>query len=82
MWHAYGRGEVFTGFRSGGPKVRDHWENLGVGGRITLSCTLGRQGSMGRTGFSWLRYGPVAGFWEHGDEPLGSIKKAGFFFIN
>jgi hypothetical protein len=37
----------------GGPKVRDHWEDLGVGGRITF----GRQGSMGRTGFGWLRIG-------------------------
>jgi hypothetical protein len=26
----------------GGPKVRDHWEDLGVGGRITLRLTLGR----------------------------------------
>jgi hypothetical protein len=32
-----GRGEVFTGFWLGGPKVRDHWEDLGVGGKITLS---------------------------------------------
>jgi hypothetical protein len=37
-----GRGEVFTVFRLGGPKVRDHWEDQGVGGRITLSWTLGR----------------------------------------
>jgi hypothetical protein len=26
----------------GSPKVRDHWEDLGVGGRIALSWTLGR----------------------------------------
>jgi hypothetical protein len=32
-----GRGEVFTGFWLGDPKVRDHWEDLGVGGRIILS---------------------------------------------
>jgi hypothetical protein len=25
-----------------GPKVRDHWEDLDAGGRITLSWTLGR----------------------------------------
>jgi hypothetical protein len=31
-----GRGEVFRGFWLGGPKVRDRWEDLGVGGRITL----------------------------------------------
>jgi hypothetical protein len=49
MWHAWERGEVFTGFWLGGPKVRYHWEDLGVGGRITLKWTLGRQGSMGRT---------------------------------
>jgi hypothetical protein len=36
------RGEVFTGFWLGGPKVRDHWEDLDVGGRITLRWTLGR----------------------------------------
>jgi hypothetical protein len=42
-----GRGEVFTGFWFGGPKVRDHWEDIGIGGRITLSRTSGRQGSMG-----------------------------------
>jgi hypothetical protein len=34
--------EVFRGFWLGGPKVRDHWEDLGVGGRITLRWTLGR----------------------------------------
>jgi hypothetical protein len=39
MWHAWGRGEVFTGFWLGGPKVRGHWEDLGIGGRITLRWT-------------------------------------------
>jgi hypothetical protein len=28
MWHAWGRGEVFTGFWLGSPKARDHWEDL------------------------------------------------------
>jgi hypothetical protein len=36
------RGEVFRGFWFGGPKGRDHWEDLGVGGRITLRLILGR----------------------------------------
>jgi hypothetical protein len=33
--------DVFTGFSLGGPKVRDHWEDLDVGGRIILRWTLG-----------------------------------------
>jgi hypothetical protein len=37
-----GRREVFTGFWLGGPKVRDHCEDLGVGRRITLSWNLRR----------------------------------------
>jgi hypothetical protein len=37
-----GKGEMFTGFWLGGPKARDHWEDLGVDGRITLRGTLGR----------------------------------------
>jgi hypothetical protein len=36
------RGEVFTGFWSGGPKVRDNWVDPVVGGRIKLNWTLGR----------------------------------------
>jgi hypothetical protein len=39
-WRRWGRGEVLTGFWLGSPKVRDHWEDLGIGGRITLSWTV------------------------------------------
>jgi len=41
MCHACGRGEVFTRFWVGGPKVRDHWEDAGIGGRITLRYSSG-----------------------------------------
>jgi hypothetical protein len=34
--HVARMGEVFTGCWLGGPKVRDHWEDIVVGGRITL----------------------------------------------
>jgi hypothetical protein len=61
MWHAWGRREVFTGFWLGGPKVRDHWKDLGVGERITLRRTSGRKGSTGRTGFGWLIIGSSGG---------------------
>jgi hypothetical protein len=37
-----GRGEVFTGFWLGGPKVGDHCEDLGIGGMIALRWTLGK----------------------------------------
>jgi hypothetical protein len=33
---------------------------------------------MGRNGFGWLRIGSMASFYEHGNESLGSIKKAGY----
>jgi hypothetical protein len=56
-----GRGEVFAEFRLGSSKVRDHWEDVGIHRRITLRCTLGRQGSMGLTGFGWLRIGSSGG---------------------
>jgi hypothetical protein len=55
------RREMFTDFWLGDPKVRDHWEDLGAGGKITLRWTLGRYGSMGRTRFSWLRIGSSGG---------------------
>jgi len=46
-----GRGVYRVLVEEGGrSKARDHWEDLGVGGRITFRRTLGRQGSMWRTG--------------------------------
>jgi len=68
MWHALGRGEVFTGFWLGGPKGRGYWEDLDLGGRITLKWILG--------GYLWVKlesadsgYSPMAGYCEQGDEP-------------
>jgi hypothetical protein len=34
---------------------------------------------MGRTGFSWLRIGPMWRLCEYGNEPSGSIKKERLF---
>jgi hypothetical protein len=59
MWHAWGRGEVLTGFRMGVPKARDHWEDLGVGGRITLRWTL----EIGIDGANWIRLAQVRVQW-------------------
>jgi hypothetical protein len=62
MWHAWGRGEVFTGFRLGGPKVKEHWVDLGVGGRITLSWTSGDRDRWGELNLAGSGYGPMATF--------------------
>jgi hypothetical protein len=45
----------------GRPEGKRHWEDLGVGGRITLRWSLGRWGSMGRAGSGWLRIGSSGG---------------------
>jgi hypothetical protein len=40
--HAARMGEWRGVYRALGGKGRDHWEDLGVGGRIALRWTLGR----------------------------------------
>jgi hypothetical protein len=51
MWSAWGRGKVFTGFWLAGPKARGHWEDLAVGGRITLMDLR----EMGINGTNWIQ---------------------------
>jgi len=34
MWHLWGKREVYTGFRCGNLRERNHLEDLGVDGRI------------------------------------------------
>jgi hypothetical protein len=46
-----GRGEVFTGFCLGGPKVRDHWEDLGVG-KDNIKLDLRE---IGINGVNWIQ---------------------------
>jgi hypothetical protein len=54
-------------------KGRDHSED--VDGRIISKWILRKQGG---TGFISIRYGPVTGSCEHGNEPSGSIKEGKF----
>jgi hypothetical protein len=37
---------------------------------------------MGRTGFGWLKIGAGGGFFEYGNEPSISLKKAGYFLTS
>jgi hypothetical protein len=66
-------------FLLGSPKVKNLWEDLDLGGSLTLNWSLLRQESMGRNGFSWFRTGSGGGLFEHIEEPSGSIKKAEHF---
>jgi hypothetical protein len=52
MWHPWGRGEVLTGFWLGGPKARDHWEDLGVCWEDNIKMDLG---DIGIDEANWIR---------------------------
>jgi hypothetical protein len=61
--HVACMGEGSSAYRVlvGRPEGKRPVERLGIGGRITVRWTLGRQGSMGQTGFRWLRTGSSDG---------------------
>ena len=65
---------AYTGVWWGNLRERDHLGDLGVDGRIILSCILRKWDVGVWTEWSWLRIGTGAGTWECGNEPLGSIK--------
>jgi hypothetical protein len=44
--------------------------------------TLGRQESMGQTGFGWLGIGSSGRLCEHSNERAGSIKRSGYFLTS
>jgi len=51
-------------------------------GRSVQRVLVGRpewKRPLGQTGFSWLRTETKVSFCEHGNEPMGSIKKASCF---
>jgi hypothetical protein len=53
-------------------KERDHWEDLGVDGRIILN--ISSRSGMGNMDWTlWLRIGTGGGTCECGNEPSGSI---------
>jgi hypothetical protein len=56
-----GRGEVYTGFRWGNLRERDHLEDPGVYGRIILRCIFRKWYVGVWTGSSLLRIGTGGG---------------------
>jgi hypothetical protein len=56
LYFSWRRGEMLTVFLLGDPKGRQHWEDLGLRGKV-LRWFLGRYGSMMRSEFFWLRIG-------------------------
>jgi len=56
----------------GKPK-KDHFEDLGLDGRIILKWVIKKWGRAWTT-LIWLRTGQVAGFCKCGNKLLGSIK--------
>jgi len=60
MWHAWGIGEVCTGFWWGNPRERGQWGDPDVDGRIILRWIF-RKSERVDTGWSWLRIGTGGG---------------------
>jgi len=52
MWYVWVKGKVFTGFWLGGLKVRDHWEDQGVGGEDNIKMDLRE---IGIDGANWIQ---------------------------
>jgi hypothetical protein len=61
MWRVWERGEACTGLWWGNLRVRDHWGDLGVGGRIILRRTFRKWDGVVGIGWSWLRIGTGGG---------------------
>jgi hypothetical protein len=61
MWRVWGRGEVFTGFRWGSLREKDHLGDPDVDGRIILRWILRNWEGVVGPGWSGLRIGTGGG---------------------
>jgi len=61
MWHVWGSGEVRTGFWWVDQRERDHFDDVGVGGRIILKWIFKKGDGEAWTGLIWLRIGTRGG---------------------
>jgi len=72
MKHAWGRGEVNTGFWWGNLRERDHLEDQDVDGRAILRWIFRKWDVGASTGSIWFRIRTGGG--EYGNETSGSLK--------
>jgi hypothetical protein len=61
MWHAWWAGEVHIGFWWGDMQERNHFEDLGLDGRIILKWIFKKWEGEAWTGLLWLRIGTGGG---------------------
>jgi uncharacterized sporulation protein YeaH/YhbH (DUF444 family) len=59
-------------------KERNHFEDLGVDGRMTLKRTLNKQDERVWASFVWLRRGTNCRLFSHGNRSFSSIKCSEF----
>jgi hypothetical protein len=59
-------------------KERDHWEDLGLDGKLILKWLFKKWNGWTWTGLIWLRIEAGGGLCTCDDEPSGSIKYGGF----
>jgi hypothetical protein len=68
IWHVWGSGEAYKGFRCANLAERDHFEDLGIDGRIILKLFIRKCGMK----WSGSGEGQMAGSCEKRHEPLDS----------
>jgi hypothetical protein len=61
VYHAWKKGEVYTGFWWGNVRERDHLEDPAIYGRIIFRWIFRKWDVAARTRSSWLRIGTGAG---------------------
>jgi hypothetical protein len=70
--------KVCIRFWCGNRRERDHWRDPGLEGRIILGWIFRKWDVGVWTGFGLLRIETVAGHFEYGNQPSGSIKYGKF----
>jgi len=74
MWRVWKKGKVHTEFWWGNLRKRDLLEDLRVDGRVILKRIFKEQDGDDEDWINMAHSERVLGFFEHGNEPSGSIK--------